>query len=77
MSAQASDVVNRHVGYWQDLLERRVAIAFGPVMGPQDPWGLGLLDLDDEQEARAIGDADPAAESGTCAYKVLPVQLMH
>src|SRR5688500_19515018 len=55
--------------YWQGLLERDVAVAFGPVYDPRGSWGLGLLDVEDEQEARAVADADPAVESGTCTYE--------
>jgi uncharacterized protein YciI len=76
MSPAEAEVMQRHVAYWQDLLNRDVALAFGPVLDPNDPWGLGLLDLDDEQAARAIGDADPAVESGTCRYEVVPMQLV-
>ena len=76
MSPQEADVMGRHVGYGQDLLDRGVAIAFGPVLDPRDPWGLGLLELDDEQKARAIGDGDPAVSSQTCTYEVLPIQLV-
>ena len=75
MSPEESEVMGAHAGYWQELLERDVAIAFGPVLDPEDPWGLGLLDLDDEQGARAIGESDPAVSSGTCTYTVVPVQL--
>jgi len=53
-----------------------VALAFGPVLDPEDPWGLGLLDLEDEQAARAIGASDPAVESGTCTHEVVPMQLV-
>jgi hypothetical protein len=35
--------MGRHVAYWQDLLDRDVAVAFGPVLDPEEPWGLGLL----------------------------------
>jgi uncharacterized protein YciI len=76
MSPAEADIMQRHVAYWQDLLNRDVALAFGPVLDPEDPWGLGLLDLDDEQAARAIGDADPAVDSGTCTYEVVPMQLV-
>ena len=76
MSPDEAEIMSRHVGYWQDLLDREVALAFGPVLDPQDPWGLGLLDLDDEQKAREIGDSDPAVLSGTCTYEVLPIQLV-
>jgi uncharacterized protein YciI len=76
MSPAEAEVMQRHVGYWQDLLNRDVALAFGPVLDPEDPWGLGLLDLEDEQAARAIGESDPAVESGICSYEVVPMQLV-
>jgi uncharacterized protein len=76
MTPAEAEVMQRHVAYWQDLLNRDVALAFGPVLDPEDPWGLGLLDLDDEQAARAIGDADPAVASGTCSYEVVPMELV-
>jgi uncharacterized protein YciI len=76
MSAAEAEVMERHVGYWQDLLKRGVALAFGPVLHPKDPWGLGLLDLEDEHAARAIGDADPAVAGGVCTYEVVPIELV-
>ena len=76
MSPEETDVMNRHLGYWQDLLDRKVALAFGPVLDPEGTWGLGLLDLDDEQAARAVGEDDPAVRSGTCTYEVVPMQLV-
>jgi uncharacterized protein YciI len=76
MKAEEAHVMERHVAYWQDLLNREVALAFGPVLDPDDPWGLGLLDLEDEQAARTIADADPAVDSGTCTYELMPMQLV-
>jgi uncharacterized protein YciI len=76
MSPAEAEVMQRHVAYWQDLLNRDVALAFGPVLDPDDPWGLGLLDLDDPEAARAIGEEDPAVQSGTCTYEVVPMQLV-
>ena len=71
MSSAEAAVMQRH-----DLLDRDVALAFGPVLDPEDPRGLGLLDLDDEQAARAIGASDPAVERGTGTHEVVPVQLV-
>ena len=76
MSPDEAEVMERHVRYWQDLLNRNVAVAFGPVLHPKEPWGLGLLDLDEEQAAQQIGEADPAVQSGTCRYEVVPMQLV-
>jgi uncharacterized protein len=47
MSSAEADVMQRHVAYWQNLLNRDVALAFGPVHDPGNLWGRGLLDLDD------------------------------
>jgi hypothetical protein len=68
MSSAEADVMQRHVGYWQDL--------FGPVLDPDGPWGLGLLDLDDEQTAREIGEGDPPVQTGTCTYEFVPMELV-
>jgi uncharacterized protein YciI len=76
MSSAEADVMQRHVAYWQDLLHRGVALAFGPVHDPAEPWGLGLLDLDDGQAARAIGEGDPAVQTGTCTYEIVPMELV-
>ena len=76
MSPAEAEVMERHVAYWMDLLDRDVCVAFGPVLDPRSPWGLGLIDLEDELGARALGDGDPAVESGTCSYEVVPMELV-
>jgi hypothetical protein len=76
MSPEEGEVMQRHAAYWQDLLNRKLAVAYGPVMDPDGSWGLGLLDLDDEQGAREIAERDPAVESGTCTYALMPIDLV-
>jgi uncharacterized protein len=76
MSSTEASTMERHVAYWQDLLNRSVALAFGPVLDRDDPWGLGLLDLDDEQAARDIAEGDPAVETRTCTYELVPMELV-
>jgi hypothetical protein len=38
--------------------------------------GLGLLNLDGEQAAQAVCEGDPAVQSGTCTYEVVPIELV-
>jgi uncharacterized protein len=76
MSPAEAEVMERHVAYWHDLLQREVALVFGPVLDPEEPWGLGVLALDDERSAREIGEGDPAVQSGTCTYEVVPMELV-
>jgi uncharacterized protein YciI len=76
MNEAEAKVMERHIAYWQDLLGQGTALAFDPVLHPEEPWGLGLLNLEDETAARAIGDADPAVASGVCTYDVVPMELV-
>jgi uncharacterized protein len=76
MSEPEAEVMDRHFAYWQDLMRREVALAYGPVLDPADPWGLGLLDLDEEQAARAAGEDDPAVQAGICTFEVFPIDLV-
>jgi uncharacterized protein len=76
MSPDEAETMERHVAYWQDLLSRERALAFGPVLDPEGPWGLGLLDLDDEDDARSVAEHDPAIESGVCTYALVPIDLV-
>jgi uncharacterized protein len=76
MSPDEADAMQRHAGYWRDLLGRRVAVAYGPVQDPEGVWGLGLLEVDDEAQAREIGEGDPAVQSRVCTYAVLPIDLV-
>jgi len=75
MRLEEAAVMQRHAAYWHDLLDRRVAVAFGPVSDPKGTWGLALLELEDEQAAQEVAEHDPAVETGTCSYEVLPMQL--
>ena len=76
MDLAEAEVMQRHLVYWQDLLSRGVALAFGPVLDPAGAWGLGLLDLDEESAARAVGDGDPAVQSAGCTFAVVPMDLV-
>jgi uncharacterized protein len=49
-----------HGAYWSALMAAGKAVAFGPVDDPRGSYGLGILLVDDLDEAEAIREADPA-----------------
>lgn len=77
MSHEEAAVIERHGAYWQDLVDRDVAVAFGPVLDPAGAWGLALLDTDDDGAVRDLGEGDPAVQTGTCTFETVPMQLVH
>jgi uncharacterized protein len=76
MDPAEAEAMERHFAYWRDLMDRGVAVAYGPVLDPDGTWGLGLLDVEDEQSASDLGVRDPAVEEGVCTFEVLPIDLM-
>jgi uncharacterized protein YciI len=76
MAPAEAEVMERHFAYWQELIGLGVAVAYGPVLDPNGTWGLGLLDLEDEEAARDVGAQDPAVEGGVCTFEVLPMDLV-
>ena len=59
MTPAEAEVMHQHVAYWQGLMARGIAFAFGPVMDPSGPFGMCVVRVRDEAELNAIEAADP------------------
>lgn len=67
-------VMGEHVAYWTEMAEQGVAIVFGPVADPKGAWGLGVLEVDDEEHLLRLTENDPAIRGGIgCRYEILPM----
>jgi uncharacterized protein YndB with AHSA1/START domain len=60
MSDAERKVMLEHGAYWRELLATGLVIAFGPVMDPKGPWGLGLARVKDQAELETLQQNDPA-----------------
>jgi uncharacterized protein YciI len=65
--------MTEHVGYWRGLLDSGRTIFFGPVADPAGAWGLGIVNGESLDDARALGEADPAVVAGVARFEVLPM----
>jgi uncharacterized protein len=64
----------KHVAYWRELLDEGTAIVFGPVADPKGTWGVGIVRVEDEAEARALRANDPAVKAGIgLAVEIYPM----
>jgi hypothetical protein len=73
LSAEEAAVMAEHGRYWQGLLARGTAVAFGPVAEPTGAWGLGLLEVDDPADAERVREGDPAIVSGRLTAELHPL----
>jgi hypothetical protein len=53
-------MMQAHFGYWKGLMGKGLAVAFGPVMGTAECFGIGILQLEDGADPAAFAAGDPA-----------------
>jgi uncharacterized protein len=60
MTDMEGELMQEHFNYWKDLIDRRIAIVFGPVVDPKGVYGLAIIETEDETIAYDIMVNDPA-----------------
>jgi uncharacterized protein YciI len=64
MTKEERDIMKQHAAYWKDKAEKGIVIIYGPVLDPKGTYGLGIIEIDDEDQARTFAADDPAVKSG-------------
>lgn len=64
-----------HVQYFhQHFLEKRVLI-YGPVLAAQGSFGMAVLEVKDEAEARTIAENDPTILAKLHTFEISPMRI--
>ncbi len=63
MDDHEKTVMNAHMQYWADLFASKKVIVYGPVLDPKGVYGLAVMEVETDDEARAIAENDPAVSS--------------
>ncbi len=66
-------VMQEHVSHWKELAQKRTAIVFGPVLDPSGVWGVAIVHVRDESEARDLVRADPVTKASLGRIEVYPM----
>ena len=72
---EESRIVGEHYAYLVSLRDQGKLVVAGPSVVLGDTIGIGVLDVDDEAEARAIVAADPAVISGVMTADIRPMRI--
>jgi uncharacterized protein YciI len=64
------EIMGRHAAHWQSFIDSGQMLVFGPVLDATRSWGLGVLEAQDEDEAklRAFAAGDPVVT--TCTARI-------
>jgi uncharacterized protein YciI len=74
MTPAEVSLMHEHGAFLNDLLQKGVVVAHGPVDDPAGGWGLSLYQVEDGQDVSAIAANDPMVRSGGARYEVFPMR---
>ncbi|HYU22199.1 MAG TPA: YciI family protein [Candidatus Dormibacteraeota bacterium] len=67
-------LMGEHVAYWQDLMHKEKALAFGPVADPQGGYGIGIIAASDDAEIDTLRNNDPTIRANQgFRFEALPM----
>ncbi len=76
MTEKERAIMTRHGEYWREFLEKGHAVAFGPVMDPAGPFGLGIVEVEGEAQLKDFIAGDPALTTGLTRLEYHPMRAV-
>jgi uncharacterized protein YciI len=74
MTETERKLMQAHSAYWRDLADKRTAIVFGPVADPKGPWGVAIVETENEAAARALSVDDPVMKANAnFSWEIYPM----
>jgi uncharacterized protein len=68
-------LMNQHSLYFDQQFAAGRVLLFGPVMAPGGAFGLAVLEVENEAEARQFGENDPSVRAGLNRFEIYPMHL--
>lgn len=60
MTDDERKIMQQHIAYWNDYMSKGMVLVFGPVLDPKGAYGLGIIEVDTEQQMQDMIANDPA-----------------
>jgi uncharacterized protein YciI len=64
MTEDETKAMHEHVAYWTKAMEQGRVIVFGPVADPKGFWGVGIVQVESEDQVEDLTSKDPIILAG-------------
>ncbi len=68
MTDEERAIMQQHVAYWSVLMEKGHVVVFGPVLDPRGVYGMGVVEVENEEQLWELTMNDPATSINTYEY---------
>ena len=69
-------IMLEHIAYWTDLQNKGYVIVYGPVMDPKGPWGMGIIEAENEDQVAGFMVNDPTIKAGLHTMEIYPMKAV-
>jgi uncharacterized protein YciI len=73
MTAEEGKWMKQHGDFLNNLLDKGLIVAHGPVMDPSGGYGVSLYQISDDQDIATITSEDPIVKNGAGRYEHYPM----
>lgn len=70
MTVEERNIMKEHSVYWREMADKGIALVFGPVLDPKGAYGLGIIEVEDEDQVQGLAAGDPAVKSGIVRVEI-------
>ncbi len=75
MTNEEKALMEDHSAYFQQQFAAGKLLLYGPVMAPDGAFGVGILEVADETEARQFGENDPSVRADLNRFELYPMRV--
>ncbi len=68
MTEEERTTMLQHVAYWTELMNKGMVVVFGPVMDPKEAYGIGVVEVEGEEQLKELIKNDPATSINRYEY---------
>lgn len=68
MTTEERAIMMQHVAYWSDLMNKGLVVVFGPVIDLREVYGIGIVEVENEDVLKELIRDDPAGSINNYEY---------
>ena len=76
MNKKEEQTMHYHTQYWSELMRQGFVIVYGPVMDMNGLYGMGVLDVENEQQAIRLMSKDPCVKDGLMKVEIAEMKAI-
>jgi uncharacterized protein YciI len=76
ITSEERTMMEEHSEYFRQQFESGRVLLYGPVMAMKGAFGMAILEVADEAEARRFGEDDPSVRAGLNRFEIHPMRVV-